>query len=150
MTRTRNHLRDTYTQRYQLSRSQLRDLTLEKLEQLERCSDEPARRLLLGLPPRPDWEEIACPISHCRAFLWGDLQVLVGLATEGGWKRWHLSISHPSRYPTWQEIRFARYDLLPHDVTMAMILPPHAEYVSLHQNCFHLHQIPDDGENSLA
>jgi len=54
---------------------------------------------------------------------------------------WHMSISHPSRYPTWNEIRDARYELLPDDCTMAMLLPPKAEYVNLHPNCFHLHEI---------
>ena len=58
---------------------------------------------------------------------------------------WHLSISHPSRYPVWDEIRDARYELLPDACTMAMLLPPRAEYVSLHPNCFHLHEVPDDG-----
>lgn len=57
---------------------------------------------------------------------------------------WHASISHPTRYPTWDEIAEARYQLCPDDVTMAIILPPSDEYVNLHPNCFHLHQIPDD------
>ena len=56
---------------------------------------------------------------------------------------WHLSISHPSRYPTWDEIRDARYDLLPDGCTMAMLLPPKGEYVNLHRNCFHLHEIKE-------
>jgi hypothetical protein len=55
--------------------------------------------------------------------------------------RWHLSISHPSRYPTWDEIKQARYKLIPNEVTMAMILPPAEQFVSLHPNCFHLHEI---------
>lgn len=54
---------------------------------------------------------------------------------------WHLSISHPKRYPVWDEIRDARYDLLPDACTMAMLLPPKGEYVNLHPNCFHLHEI---------
>lgn len=58
--------------------------------------------------------------------------------------RWHISIAHKQRYPTWDEIKAARYELVPHDVTMAMILPPPSEYVNLHSNCFHLHEI--DGE----
>jgi hypothetical protein len=57
--------------------------------------------------------------------------------------RWHLSISHPRRYPTWDEIRDARYALIPDGVTMAMLLPPRAQYVNVHPNCFHLHQIND-------
>ena len=54
--------------------------------------------------------------------------VLVGsMVPSSLWGRslpgWHLSISTPSRNPTWEEIKQARYDLCPHDVTMAMILP---------------------------
>lgn len=56
---------------------------------------------------------------------------------------WHLSISHPTRYPVWDEIRDARYDLLPDACTMAMMLPPKAEYVAIHPNCFHLHEVYD-------
>jgi hypothetical protein len=54
---------------------------------------------------------------------------------------WHLSISHPSRYPTWDEIAEARYQLIPDDVTVGMVLPPSDEYVNAHPNCFHLHEI---------
>jgi len=54
---------------------------------------------------------------------------------------WHLSLSHPTRYPTWNEIRDARYALLPDNCTMAMLLPPKGEYVNMHPNCFHLHEM---------
>lgn len=59
--------------------------------------------------------------------------------------RWHLSISHPSRYPTWDEIKVARYALTPPEITMAMILPPPDEYVNVEaqDNVFHLHEIDD-------
>ena len=61
----------------------------------------------------------------------------------GDW-RWHLSISHPTRNPRWEEIAMARYDLLPDEVTMAMYLPPRDEYVNVHRYCFHLHQEPPE------
>src|SRR5262245_36702420 len=54
---------------------------------------------------------------------------------------WHLSISHPTRYPTWDEIAEARYQLMPDEITAGILLPPSDEYVNLHQNCFHVHQI---------
>jgi len=62
---------------------------------------------------------------------------------------WHLSISHrtneirpkPGRYPTWDEIADARYQFVPNEVTMAMVLPPREEYVNVHSTTFHLHQI---------
>lgn len=56
---------------------------------------------------------------------------------------WHLSISHPSRYPSWDEIADARYELIPDDVTVALLLPPRDEYVNAHPYCFHLWQIED-------
>jgi hypothetical protein len=56
---------------------------------------------------------------------------------------WHLSISHPHRYPTWNEIFDARYRLIPDEAMMAMILPPKASYVNIHESCFHLHELTD-------
>jgi hypothetical protein len=56
---------------------------------------------------------------------------------------WHLSISHPHRYPTWDEISEARYLLTPDGVTMAMLLPPRSEYVNVHDTVFHLWQVDD-------
>ena len=45
---------------------------------------------------------------------------------------YHLSISHrtnddppkPGRYPTWDEIKEARYLFCPDEISMAMLLPP--------------------------
>ena len=69
---------------------------------------------------------------------------LVALVTRDGPERhWHISVSRKDRYPTWDEIKAARYDLIPDAVTMAQILPPRAEYVNLHTNTFHLHEIRD-------
>lgn len=53
---------------------------------------------------------------------------------------WHLSISHPWRYPTWDEIRAARYALVPDEARMTMDLPPSSEFVNVHPNCFHLYE----------
>lgn len=57
--------------------------------------------------------------------------------------QWHVSVSHPDRYPTWDEIASAREKYTPDDVTMVMILPPLAEYVNLHQTTLHLWQMDD-------
>jgi hypothetical protein len=62
---------------------------------------------------------------------------------------WHLSISHrtctdppaPGRYPTWDEIRQAREEFVPDEVTVAMLLPPKAEYINEHPTTFHLWQV---------
>jgi hypothetical protein len=80
------------------------------------------------------WQELPEAFPNSRAFECDGLRVFVAL--EGG--RLHLSISARSgRYPTWDEIADARYDLLPDDRTFAMFLPPPAQYVNV-SNVFHL------------
>lgn len=78
----------------------------------------------------------------------GECRVIVAREPSPDGIAWHLSISHPSRYPTWDEIKTARYRLTPSDVTMAMILPPPDEYVNVEaqDNVFHLWQIPGEAK----
>jgi len=81
----------------------------------------------------------------------GHLSVFVGRepADDRGRWLWHLSISHrtnthpptPVRYPTWDEIREARYRFVPDEVTMALLLPPAAAYVNVHETTFHLWEV---------
>lgn len=54
---------------------------------------------------------------------------------------WHLSISHKHRYPTWDEIADVRYELVPNEATMAMLLPPREQYANLHGKTFQMWQI---------
>lgn len=58
--------------------------------------------------------------------------------------RWHLSISHPQRFPTWAEIGEARDRLLPPDVWLVVPHPPREWWLSLHPNCFHLWELRDE------
>lgn len=60
---------------------------------------------------------------------------------EGG--RWHVSVSHPKRLPTWDEMRTARDQMTPPDVAMAFILPRSNEYVNVHAHCLHMWQLDD-------
>jgi hypothetical protein len=85
------------------------------------------------------WAEIPCavPIPGIKAYQRGSIRALVS-KDDGSW---HISVSHPHRYPKWDEIRQARYDLIPNDVFMVMILPPKEEYVNINENCFHLWEI---------
>jgi hypothetical protein len=61
---------------------------------------------------------------------------------------WHLSISHVGangsliRYPSWDEIAHARYELLSNDLDFVMHLPPPEDYVAVHKTTFHLHEHP--------
>lgn len=95
--------------------------------------------------------EYLIPDSSCwqRDLPDGHLTVIV--ANEYGLV--HLSISHrrntvngtkPGRYPTWAEIKDVRDTFTPEDVTMAMLLPPSAEYVNLHATTFHLWELRPD------
>ena len=90
----------------------------------------------------------------------GHLTVFVAQAVWPGWDgpQWHLSISHrtngrhpqPGRYPAWDEIAEARYRFVPDGVTMAMLLPPKAQYINAHETCFHLWQVPGDAIPQMA
>ena len=74
-----------------------------------------------------------------KAFRMGKCTIFVGNSGAG----WHLSIAHPLRYPTWDEVAHARYKLLPGNITMAMLLPPQAEYLNLHENTFQMWECVD-------
>ncbi len=80
-----------------------------------------------GLPPGD---------YYSRAYRLGECSVIV--TREGG--KWHLSIGHHNRHPSWEEISQARYRLLPADIWTAMYLPPREEYVNLHKNVFHVYE----------
>lgn len=109
---------------------------------------------------RSTWERIEeMDINGARACAWqrkvsdGSLRALVAQEPLGpdGELQWHMSISHATnhappryvRYPTWDEIAHARYELLPADKTFAMLLPPPSEYVAVHPTTFHLHEIAE-------
>lgn len=75
-----------------------------------------------------------------KAYRSGPLSVIVGWLDTSGW---HMSVAHPARYPSWDEIADLRYQLIPDDVHMAMLLPPSDEYCNLHPNCMHVYQVID-------
>jgi hypothetical protein len=105
-----------------------------------RPSFESAKPLrLVEVPPHPRTARgLINPLnSYLREYRLGECSVIV--TKELG--RWHLSIAHPERYPTWDEIAEARYRILPESITVAMLLPPRSEYVNLHNHCFQMHEI---------
>jgi hypothetical protein len=94
------------------------------------------------------WRDRGPMLLECgavRAFTKGGCRVFIAQEDRHGTnkQRWHLSISRQDRYPGWDEIKDARYSLLPLGLTFAMILPPPNEYVNIHGNCFHLWEIED-------
>lgn len=60
---------------------------------------------------------------------------------------WHLSISTADALPSYNEVKRARYGLLPDDIYMAEIFPPLDEFVNLHQYTRHLWQIDIEKSN---
>jgi hypothetical protein len=91
-------------------------------------------------PRRPkEWALLAGMPAIGTWYARGDLKACVAL--EAG--LWHMSISHPRRYPSWDEITNAWYRLVPdaENIEGSMLLPRAADYVNLHQNCFHVWQL---------
>ena len=80
-------------------------------------------------------------------YMMGQCSVIVAKEpNESGDYLWHLSVAHPTRYPTWDEIKTARYTLpeLVDVPLMAQLLPlveSDDEWVNVHHNCFHLHEV---------
>jgi hypothetical protein len=74
-----------------------------------------------------------------RLYSMGQCSIMVSPPIDEGWG-WHLSIAHPTRYPSWDEVAKARYELLPLDLNFEMPLPRPEDYVSIHENCFQVWQ----------
>ena len=91
---------------------------------------------------KTDWISFVHPMGYPGDwYAAGDVRVCM-TKDEG---LWHISISCPNRYPRWDEIFTAWYDLVPDaaEINGAIILPRKAEYVNIHKNCFHVHQLRD-------
>lgn len=65
-----------------------------------------------------------------------------------GERLWHLTISCEDRHPTWDEIKTARYLLLPKDRCCGMLLPSPEFYINVpaQDHVFHLWEITDPRE----
>lgn len=93
------------------------------------------------------WREIELPgpagdLPDGAAYQSGDLRALV--SREFG--RWHLSLSVSSpRYPTWDELADARYDLLPPHIDVALFLPPPWDYTNHHPHVLQMSEVRDPG-----
>jgi hypothetical protein len=100
---------------------------------------------LKSVPMRPEFLTVGS-VQYTAAHRLGDCLVMVGL--ELG--KWHISISHQSRYPTWDEICQAWYRIvgpkLGPNAAGALILPRIDAFINLHANCFHVHEV--DGSES--
>lgn len=81
-----------------------------------------------------------------KVYRMGKARIYVSPPTERPGERfhgWHLSISCRDRYPTWDELAKAWYDLVPgaDERTAVMVLPPVHEYINIHEYCFQVHEV---------
>lgn len=69
----------------------------------------------------------------------GECTVFTDLEERG----YHMSISHPERLPTWDEIATAWYGTTPKDTEGMLVLPKPGNYVNIHKFCMQVHQLPE-------
>lgn len=79
------------------------------------------------------------PFEHPLGGRWwksGPTQLVTHLSTDDG--KLHMSVSHPDRYPTWDEIITIWRWLAGTEVEGVIVLPRGQDYVNFHNNCFHV------------
>jgi hypothetical protein len=94
---------------------------------------------------------LACLVEDgaqfARAYRMGPCRIILAREPQGigGELLWHLSISCDGfeRYPTWDEIKTARYALMPDNIVVGMLLPPSDDYIDL-SDTFHLWEVYDE------
>jgi len=72
-----------------------------------------------------------------RVFQMGECRIFLSPPLTEEWG-WHMSISTRHRYPTWDEIAGAWYQLAPKGINGVMVLPTEDKYVNIHSFCFHV------------
>jgi hypothetical protein len=110
----------------------------------------PLRELPLPADLRANLVANGVPLFDFRYFAFGDLSAFVSREPAGANDEllWHMSVSHPKRHPTWDEIKFLRYRLLADDLCFGLLLPPSELYVNVpsQDHVFHLWEITDPRE----
>lgn len=56
--------------------------------------------------------------------------------------RWHISLAHADRVPTWEELTACGHDLRP-GVPFAVGIPPKSWWINVHPNVLHLWELRD-------
>jgi hypothetical protein len=106
-----------------------------------------------GVPVRFEGDFSHLPIARMEGVkdLWlgslGECSIIAAReqAGENGEWLYHLSIAHPDRHTTWDEIKAVRYRLLPLDLVFGVLLPPPEFYVNVEaqDHTFHLWEVND-------
>lgn len=78
-----------------------------------------------------------------------NLVAIVSCAKERDGRWWlHLSVSHKSRVPTWDEFRWCK-EVFIGDREAYQVLPPKLRYVNIHPYVLHMFALHDDGCTAL-
>jgi hypothetical protein len=95
--------------------------------------EQPIKELVVSREVIDAFERMGVDSSTLHQYRMGPCSILVAREPVGsaGELRWHMTISTPSRHPTWDEIKVARYRLMPHDVICGILLPPPEQYVNV-------------------
>lgn len=101
-----------------------------------------------------DWRELPSPSREQKAYgatvADGVLFALVSQDQTTAGKLWHVSVSFRdrdgsySRCPTWDELKHAKFHLVPADIAMVLIFPrKNVPYVNVHSTTLHLWESTD-------
>jgi len=88
--------------------------------------------------PTPDVPGLEPGVECYRV---GHLSVIRGREPSNG--RWHMSVAHRERLPSWDEMKYVREKLLPPDVFLVLCWPPKDYWLNVHQYCLHLWETRD-------
>lgn len=87
---------------------------------------------------RINWTRYDEPFT-CFRKIGDSLSVIVSGSTEADGRRWaHVSLSRPSRLPSWDDVREVKDAFIGRDRKAIQVLPPEAEYVNIHPHVLHL------------
>lgn len=94
-------------------------------------------------PENPiEWERIVpSPTPGADAFRHLTQPLIAIRSVDGG--RWHLSVSHRDRVPTWGEIGIARDALLPEEIHFMVPHPPRRYWINYNRKVLHLWEMRD-------
>lgn len=105
----------------------------------------PEGDLILGDGRRLIRQQILVQPSGMRLHNWKTLDRMVVAATMDQTHHGallHVSISYADRDPTWVEIKHVRAAFYPASIDVMMMLPAEADYINVHEHCFHIIQTP--------
>jgi hypothetical protein len=112
-----------------------------------RIDAEPwAEEFFESLAPFINWTISHHPTLSARKIA-DTLMVVWSARKEADGRRWvHVSLSRPSRLPSWEDVRKVKDAFIGRERKALQILPPQAEYVNIHNHVLHLwHCLDGDG-----